>query len=203
MKHALIRALLAAVLSLWLTTSAWAGYNEGAAAFESYDYETALTEWLPLAEAGDPNAQVGVGYLYLNGYGVEVDYSEALKWLRLGSEQGHQDGQVLLGTMYDNGWGVAKNPAEAVRWYRAAAEQGEPDAQVYLGLKFATGSYVDQNYIEAYKWFSLASGQATTSLVADLMSPAELRDFVAGKMTPADISEAQRLAREWLEQHGE
>ena len=29
------------------------------------------------------------------------------------------------------------------------------------------------------------------------------RDKLAELMTPADISEAQRLAREWLEEHGE
>ena len=27
------------------------------------------------------------------------------------------------------------------------------------------------------------------------------RDIVAGLMTPAQIAEAQRLAREWLEEH--
>jgi hypothetical protein len=30
---------------------------------------------------------------------------------------------------------------------------------------------------------------------------AKYRDLAAGLMTPADISEAQRLAREWLEAH--
>jgi len=34
MKHALTRALLAAVLSLWLAMSAWAGYDEGLAAYK-------------------------------------------------------------------------------------------------------------------------------------------------------------------------
>ena len=27
------------------------------------------------------------------------------------------------------------------------------------------------------------------------------RDIIAKKMTPADVSKAQRLAREWLEKH--
>ena len=46
------RALFAAVLSLWLTTSAWAGFDEGFAAFERGDYATAVEEWLPIAEQG-------------------------------------------------------------------------------------------------------------------------------------------------------
>ena len=38
------RALFAAVLSLWLATPAWAGFDEGAAAFNRGDYATALEE---------------------------------------------------------------------------------------------------------------------------------------------------------------
>jgi TPR repeat protein len=95
------RALFAAVLSLWLTTSAWAGFDEGLAAYERGDYATAVEEWLPIAE------------------------------------QGHASAQVNL----------------------AAARGSE------LGRKN--------------------------------------RDIIAKKMTAADVSKAQRLAREWLEKHGE
>ena len=44
MGDTMIRALLAAILSLWLTTSAWAGFDEGQAAYERGDYATALEE---------------------------------------------------------------------------------------------------------------------------------------------------------------
>ena len=50
------RALLAAVLSLSLTTSAWAGMDEGLAAYERGDYATALEEFRPLAERGSAAA---------------------------------------------------------------------------------------------------------------------------------------------------
>ena len=38
---------------------------------------------------------------------------------------------------------------------------------------------------------------------ASMISPLKERDLVAKEMTPADISTAQRLVREWLEEHGE
>ena len=73
MKLALIRALLAAVLSLWLTTSAWAGFNEGLAAYQRGDYETAFEEWLALANGGNADAQFnrGIRYCYLQALAEE------------------------------------------------------------------------------------------------------------------------------------
>jgi hypothetical protein len=82
------RALFAAVLSLWLTTSAWAGFDEGVAAYDRGDYATALEEWLPIAEQGDGRAQLYLGTMFDIGLGVPQDYAEAVKWYRLAAEQG-------------------------------------------------------------------------------------------------------------------
>jgi hypothetical protein len=53
MRLAPISTLLVTVLSLWLTSSAWVGVDEGWAAYDRGDYATALEEWLPLVEQGD------------------------------------------------------------------------------------------------------------------------------------------------------
>ncbi len=45
-------------------------------------------------------------------------------------------------------------------------------------------------------WFNLAAAKGDEDA-------RDNRDMMAKQMTPADISEAQRLAREWLEAHGE
>ena len=97
------RALFAAVLSLWLTTSAWAGFDEGVAAYNRGDYATAFEEMLPIAEQGDANAQFNLGFMYDNGEGVPQDYAEAVRWYRLAAEQGNAFAQVNLGVMYANG----------------------------------------------------------------------------------------------------
>ena len=41
----MLRFILALLCCLALALPAWAGYDEGAAAYESGDYETALREW--------------------------------------------------------------------------------------------------------------------------------------------------------------
>ena len=116
------------------------------------------------------------------------DYATALEnWQPL-AEQGYAYAQYSLGLMYKNGDGVPQDYAEALRWYRLAAEQGYAYAQHNLGSMYENGQGVPQDYIMAHIWLNLASANGSKK-------GGEWRDKVAAKMTPADISEAQRRAR--------
>jgi TPR repeat protein len=86
---------------------------------------------------------------------------------------------------------VPQDHQEAVRWYRLAADQGYADAQYNLGVMYYKGQGVPQDYGEAHMWLNLATSRASG---ADAKLYAEVRDTVAGKMTPQQIAEAQRLA---------
>ena len=196
MRLAPIRALLAAVLPLWLATSAWAGFDEGLAAYYRGDYATALEEWLPVAEQGHADAQYNLGSMYDEGQGVPRDAAEAAKWHRKAAVQGHADAQLSLALMYSYGDGVPQDYTKAAKWYRLAAEQGRARAQYILGIMYVKGQGVPQDYFQAHMWWNLAAALGLEVGRKD-------RDLLAEKMTPADISEAQRLAREWLEEHGE
>ena len=114
----------------------------------------------------------------------------ALKWYRMAAEQGDADAQTDLGIMYDNGFGVPQDYAAALKWYRKAAEQGYAEAQHNLGDMYANSYGVTQDYVQAHMWFNLAAAQ-------DNETARENRDIVAKKMTPADLSKAQAMAREW------
>ena len=61
---------------------------------------------------------------------------------------------------------------------------------------YAKGEGVGQNDIKAYKWFLLAALHARPDKNRFRMTRG--LDFVAGRMTPAQVAEAQRLAREWM-----
>jgi hypothetical protein len=99
-------------------------------------YKEAYELIVSLAEKGIAEAQVGLGDMYLNGFGVSRDDAEAAKWYRKAAEQGHAEGQYKLGYMHDFGWGVSNDDAEAVKWYRKAAEQGHAEGQYYLGYHY-------------------------------------------------------------------
>jgi TPR repeat protein len=173
---------------------AWGGFEEGLAAAKAGDYATALREWKPLAELGNSSAQYHLGIMYENGQGIPQDYKEAVKWYRNAAEQGHAGAQYNLALMCRNGQGVPQNDKEAVKWYREAAEQGYYKAQNNLGLMYGTGLGVPQDYVQAYKWYNIAGANGDETGTKN-------RDIVAEEMTPSQITEAQRLVKEWMEKH--
>ncbi len=148
------RLAVAGALVLGVSGPVVAGVDEGVAAFERGDYETAYKEMLRLAQAGNARAQFNLGVMYYNGVGVPQDY------------------------------------AEAAKWYKKAAEQGRSKAQNNLGHMYASGQGVPQDYIRAYLWWNLAAAQGDQHAAYN-------RDIMAKDMTPADISKAKQMAREW------
>ncbi len=166
------------------------------AADEAYDagrYADAVAMWRPCAEQGNADAQYILGVMYERGDGVPRDYVEAVRLYRLAAEQGHANAQTALGTMYFTGDGVPQDDVEAVRLYRLAAEQGHANAQFNLGNMYRYGYGVPQDYVLAHMWFNIASANGTDGQYQ--------RDAVAILMTPQQIAEAQRLAREWVAAH--
>lgn len=96
---------------------------------------------------------------------------------------------TYLGLMYKNGLGVEKNYRTAWEYFYAAAIQGIPAAQVYLGELFFDGKGAHKDYTLAYMWLNIAARSADKAII-------KYRDFVENKMTPQQISEAQRMSRE-------
>ncbi len=173
-----------------------AGLQEGIDAYEKGNYPAALKEFKALAAKGNAEAQSALGFMYATGRGVSKDYKKTAKWYRKAAEQGHAGAQSNLGVMYANGQGVARDDKEAVSWYRKAAEQGYAPAQFNLGVMYANGQGVPQDLVQAHKFFSLA--EPTQGEVATTN-----RKLVEADLTPEQIEEAQRLAREWLAKPGQ
>ena len=117
------------------------------------------------------------------------DYATALReWTPL-AEQGDADAQYNLGLMYANGEGVPQDYSTAVKWWSLAAEQGEAFAQNNLGLMYVLGYGVIQDDVYAHMWFNIATSSGNKDAVKN-------RDIIAERMTPSQIAEAQKLARE-------
>ncbi len=115
--------------------------------------------------------------------------------LRERAAKGDADAQFTLGKNYEAGrGGLKKDYEQAGAWYRLAAEQGDPYAQASLGLLYRFGKGVQRDLVQAYMWLELSTAHTTG---ADSESIAEYRDAAAAHMTPAQINEAKRLARDW------
>ena len=79
-----------------------------------------------------------------------------------------------------------------------AADPENAAAQFNLGVKYATGQGVPQDYVQAHMWFNLAASRSTGEVREDAV---ERRDQIAYEMTPDQLAEAQRLARDWDAAH--
>jgi TPR repeat protein len=75
------------LLCLLLATSAWAGLDEGMAAYKHGDYAAALREFRPIAEQGSATAQYKLGVMYSTGQGVVQDYVLAHVWFNIAAKR--------------------------------------------------------------------------------------------------------------------
>jgi TPR repeat protein len=75
--------------------------------------------------------------------------------------------------------------------YEADARRGRADALYNLGLAYSTGQGVGVDFVAAHKWFNLAA-------IRGIEQAKSWRAQISREMNSAQISEAQRQAREWL-----
>ena len=129
LRRALVPALAAFLLAV---TPARAGFPDGLAAYDAGDYYAAYLAWLPLAKAGDGDAQSAIADLYLSELLVQPAGANerrrirntAAWWYRQAARCGHVVGQLNLGELYLHGIGVERDPVQAWLWLGLAAKAG-------------------------------------------------------------------------------
>ncbi len=147
----------AACVVLVFAGQARADFAEGLAAYDGGDYYAAYLAWLPLAEAGDGDAQAAVADLYLS----ELPNPPA----------GANERRRFQHT--------------AAWWYRQAARCGHVVAQLNLGELYSTGIGVERDQVQAYVWLGLAAQGGNRwafdfqQRIASKMTPSRLGDAVA------------------------
>lgn len=114
-----------------------AAYQKGDAAYEAGDYAMALELWAPAAEAGHTEAQVGVGFLYDAGSGVEQDKDTAEYWFRRAVVKKSAQAAFNLGHLLIES-SIKPNPfnegraAEGVMYMYLAKQRGSKQAVVFF-----------------------------------------------------------------------
>ncbi|GAB6053598.1 hypothetical protein JCM17960_24180 [Magnetospira thiophila] len=81
-----MRVLLILACALF-ALPARADFDAGMRAYEAKDYRTAHEILLPLAEAGDPQAQYWLADIYRFGRGQPIFYQAALTWYKKAASQ--------------------------------------------------------------------------------------------------------------------
>lgn len=123
-----------------------------------------------------------------------TDYDKALEKLTPLASQGHAAAQYNLGVMHEWGNGVPQDDVQAMKWYRLSAEQYHRDAQNNLGAMYSKGEGVEQNFVEALKWFVISANNDSEGGRKNI-------DIVEKRMTHEQVTQAKKLAREWIKQY--
>ncbi len=146
------------------------------------------------AEAGNPEAQHELGWMYENGEGVEQNCVEAACWYQKAAEEGFAQAQVKLGWIYRNGRGIERDLSKSEHWYRRGAQQyrgeaekGDVMAQLALGWMYESGEAVERDYVQAVKWYRKAAEQGFPKAQFDLGGM-----FYGGYGVEQDFAEAYK-----------
>ncbi len=134
-------AFAALILLVGSIAQASAAMEEGVAAYQRGDYATAIREFKPLAEKGDPKAQFHLGEIYGQGRGVKRDLEKAARWYRQAAMQGHTAAQGILGGLYAAGLGVPRDFGLAYYWLIIAAlwDTGDIREEAFRSLGAVAG----------------------------------------------------------------
>ncbi|GMQ89939.1 MAG: hypothetical protein BMS9Abin10_0276 [Gammaproteobacteria bacterium] len=126
--------------------------------YNEQDYARAMELALPLAEAGNADAQYLVARMYERGEGVPVDKAKVLTWYRKSAEGGNAKAQYKLGAGYAMGFtGLQQSNEKAKKWIRMSAEQGYNKAQKVLAYAYQKGLYgFPKDEEKAQYWFKEA-----------------------------------------------
>lgn len=134
-------------------------FQKGEELFEKGEYKKAYPLLKEAANLGHSRAQFLIGKMYMLGWGLSFDYTEALNWYKKSANAGYALAYNNIGVMYSRGWGVPKDVSEAKKWYLKAADQGIAIAQTNIGSLYLAGEGVEKNCSEAIKWYTKAADQ--------------------------------------------
>ncbi len=115
---------LSALLIIIFMSIAHADLERGKEAYFMGAYERAIKELMPQAEDGSTYAQLKIGFMYENGWGVDKDLSVAKDWYERAVAADDPDGHIALAKLAAYGRGMDKNVKFAEALLLRAADLG-------------------------------------------------------------------------------
>ena len=124
----------------------------------------------------------------------ETNYKKALRKLLPLAESGHAAAQYNIGVMHEWGNGVPQDNSQALKWYKRSAELFHKDAQNNLGALYSKGEGTEQSFVEALKWFLISAENGSEGGQKNIR-------ILEKRMNYEKISQAQKLANNWMRAH--
>lgn len=137
--------------------------------------ETEIARIIREANNGDKDAQLKLGWRYLNGQGVPRSLRRGGEWLYASAKQGNKRAMYDLADFFTDRAKQTKDPASraefyaiALQYYTKAANHGDKVASYKIGVMYNNGKGVQQDYIQAAQWFEKSVNQGNVFVQEDL-----------------------------------
>lgn len=196
----MIKNLIFAFVLLY-SFSAFAGFDEGKAAYDQKNWEQAIINLRPAAEEGDERAMIVLGNMYSNGYGVMQNYTEAMSLYKRAAEKNNTEAMTVIGAMYTSGLGVPVHLNTALQWFRRAALMGDQTGAFFYATILYRGNKSDtddikSDFYNSYKWFKISAkaGEDRKTRQSALI----LAELLTHKgLSQEDAAKAEQEAVDW------
>jgi hypothetical protein len=199
-------------------------WNRLTGAFQAGDAGS-VPRLMELAAQGHMHAEFFVGYAYRRGIGVAPDEAQAKAYYTRAAGKGMVEAQYNLGTfalehgqLQDaKGWltkaaekgmtvaqanlaqlyqrpGPLYDDSAAFMWFLKAAEGGHVDSQYNACHMYSAGDGVAKDDVAAWRWCDIAATSGHDVAARN-------RDFIAQRMTVAQLKQARDASQQWLATH--
>ena len=139
-------------------------YQAGRAAKDAADYGKAMEYFQLAADAGNAEGWRGIGNLYANGEGVEMNLDKAREYFGLAAEQGDAKAFFNIGVMYEYGDNGEKDIGKAVEYYLKSGEMGFADAWRTLATIYQFGNGVEPDIGKVVEYWQKAADLGDASV---------------------------------------
>ena len=140
----------------------------GRAACDAADYGKAMEYFQLAADAGNAEGWRGIGSLYANGEGVEMNLDKAREYFELAAEQGDAKALYNIGVLYQYAMGEEQDTAKAVEYYQKSGELGFAEAYTTLVSLYLYGNGVQQDTGKAAEYCQKAADLGVIQAFFDL-----------------------------------
>ena len=166
-------------ISIFASTVALAGFDEGVATYRVGNYEEAFKEWTEAAEHGDADAQYNLGCLYVRGEGVPRNRAQAAEWFQRAAAQGDLDATTWLFSAnpqtdesrkdffskklktsgrFHMTFVAQRGDGQAMRWTCATDKKDGAEIEFKIGVMYENGEMgLPQDDKQAAEWYRRAS----------------------------------------------
>lgn len=158
---------------------------------QSGPQETKEEKLLKLAQNGDLNAQLALGYIYLYGEeDIKADEAKAFQYYGMAAAQNDNVALNNLASLYYSGIGTKQDFAKAAQLFQKAVQEGNTEAAVNLAFLYLSGSGVSKDSKEAMNYFVIAA-KAGNPTAQFMLGYAYYKGFIV----PQDYGRAFELLR--------